>query len=74
MNLNDKLNLVNKNRRQLLDGQRKTLGSYKQMCHNLQEEGGRIGGESHVSLDGLKHAEAWADKMIVTYNLILLRA
>lgn len=69
MDLKDKLNLVNNNRQQLTDGQRKTLGSYKQMCRNLKEEGGRIGGESHVSPDGLKHAEAWADKMIAAYNL-----
>ena len=69
MTLKQKLNLVNSNRQQLTNGQRKTLGSYKQMGRNIKEEGGRIGGESHVSPDGLKHAEAWADKMIEAYNL-----
>lgn len=69
MNLKDKLNLVNANRQHLTDGQRKTLGGYKQMCRNVKEEGGRLGGETHVSPDGLKHAEAWADKMIDSYEL-----
>ena len=64
MTLTDKLNLVNINRQSLTDRQRKTLSSYKHMLRNVREDGGRIGGECHVSPDGFKHAEAWADKMI----------
>ncbi len=69
MNLKDKLNLINNNREQLPAARRRTLVNYKKMYHNLKEEGGRIGGESHVSPNGLKHAEAWADKIIAAYKL-----
>ena len=69
MTLRKKLALINENRQHLTDGHRKTLSSYKQMCRNIRDEGGRIGGESHVSPDGLKHAEAWADKIIANYEL-----
>lgn len=69
MNLRDKLNLISKNREQLPVARRRTLSNYKAMCRNIKDEGGRIGGETHVSPDGLKHAEAWADKIIASYNL-----
>jgi len=69
MKLKDKLNLVNIHRRQLTDSERKTLSSYKQMIRNIKEESGRIGGETHVSPNGLKHAEAWADNTIAIYSL-----
>jgi len=66
--LREKLALINENRQRLATGHRLTLGGYKQMCRNIGEESGRLGGESHVSPDGLKHAEAWADKIIAKYE------
>ena len=68
MDLKAKLNLINKNREQLPVTRRRTLGNYKQMCRNIKEEDGRIGGEAHVSLNGLIHAETWADKIIAAYK------
>ena len=67
--LKERLDTINKNRIYLSGGERKTLGSYKQMCRNLKEESGQLGGESHVSPNGLKHAKAWANKIIAIYGL-----
>ena len=69
MHLKAKLNTIASIRRHLTGSERKTLGSYKQMCRNLKEENGRIGGESHVSPNGITHAEAWADNMIAIHGL-----
>lgn len=69
MSLKEKLDTINKIRKYLSDGERKTLGSFKQMCRNLKEEGGRMGGESHVSPNGIKQAHGWADKIIAAYSL-----
>jgi len=48
-------------RTKLSDGQRKALGGYKSMIRNIAEEG-FIGGESGVSREGIKQAEAFAKK------------
>ena len=48
-------------RTKLTDGQRKALGGYKSMVRNIAEEG-FVGGETGVSPEGIKQAEAFAKK------------
>lgn len=66
----DKIKLVNSNRDKLTNGQRITLSNYKKMFRNIKEDGGRLGGESHTSFNGIKHADGFASRMILKYGMV----
>jgi hypothetical protein len=67
MTLKEKIKIVTDNRDKLTDGQKKAVGAYKSMMRNIADEGGRIGGESHVSVAGIKQFEALLDKCINSF-------
>jgi len=50
------------NRDKLTPGQRTALGGFKSMLRNISEEGGTIGGMSHVSPAGIEQARQFVAK------------
>jgi len=64
MKIEEKIQIVKDNLNKLTDGQKKAFGCYKSMLRNIAEEDDRLGGESHVSPDGIKQFDAFLDKCI----------
>lgn len=64
MTRQEKIQIVKENRSKLTAGQKRAFGDYKSMIRNIAEEGGRIGGESHVSPKALAEFDNFLDKRI----------